>query len=428
MQWQATTQAFSTVDTVSPHALTLAPGQTGTFHVSSSFPSSAGDSSQDLVFSTGAGTNSVVPIALRSLVPIQGNGGQFSGNLVGGNGRNGQFQPGQINTYDFQVPWGKPELTVSLAFPGSPGSEVYGALISPSGQEVTAGDNAIATSTGIVYTGGLEAYTPNPQPGQWRFVVDIVNPVGGNVLSAPYQGQIGFRAPPVSAVGLPDSRRAVLARGQATTVTVHVTNTGPGTDNLFLDPRTPDRQILSLLSETPDQNITLPIAGVNPPLYLVPTETNAIGAYGQATRPITFDFGFGDPDLSAMRSGTFAGGYFIGEATPGIWDIAPDEIGPFTGPAPAATASFGMVARTRGFDPDTASSTGDIEDQAVDPNAAPWTPLTLTPGQSGAMTLTITPTGHRGRIVRGTLFVDVYDNVFGVSGEVVGLPYEYRVG
>lgn len=431
VQWQATAQRFGAVDTVSPQSLALAPGETGTFQVSGSFPGAAGDSSQDLVLSANAGTTSVVPIALRSLVPIGGDGGQFSGNLVGGNGRNGQFQPGQLDTYDFSVPSGEPELRVSLSFAGSPGTEVYGALISPTGQEVTEGTNALPTATPGVYayTSGLEAYTANPEPGRWRFVVDVGSPVGGQVLSAPYQGRIGFTPPPVQVTGLPDGHHDVLAPGQPHTVTVQVTNNGPGTENLFLDPRTDRRQVLSLLSVTPDQGITLPIpAGTPPPEYLMPTETDAVGAFGQATQPITFDFGFGDPDLAAIRSGHLAAGYYRGPASPGIWFLAPDELGPFSGPAPAATASFGMVADTLGFDPTATSSTGDVEHQAVDAKAAPFTPLTLGPGQSGPMTLTITPSGDRHREVRGTLYVDVFDTVFGVAGEVVALPYQYRIG
>jgi hypothetical protein len=430
VQWQATSQSYGTADTVTPSSETLAPGQTGTFRVSSTFPSSGGDSNQDLIFTSDLGTTSLVPIALRSLVAVDHTGGQFNGNLIGGNGRNGAFQPGQIDTYEFVVPRGRPEITVGVSLPTDPATDVFGTLISPTGQAITAADSGFMGSGGVVFTTtGLQAYAPHPVPGVWRFVVDVNNPVGGAVLSAPYTGTIGFAPPPYQVTGLPDSRHTVLQPGQPQTATISLTNNGDGFDFLFLDPRTDQRQIFSLVSRTPDQGFALPIAGAAPPTYLMPTETDAVGAFAQATQPVTFDFGYsnGDPDLAAITRGNAAGGYVFGPATPGFWDIAPDEVGPFTGPAPAATASTAMIARTLGFDSTVTTSTGDAEDEAVNPDDTSYTPLVLEPGQSGSMTATITPPAGARGVQRGTLYVDVFDNVFGVAGEVLALPYEYRV-
>lgn len=431
VQWQALSQQVGGVDQVTPSSATLAPGQTTTFDVSSSFPGSAGDFSQDLVLSSGGGSSSIVPIVLRSLVPITGTGGRFDGDLIGGNGRNGAGQPGQIDTYDFQVPSGRPELTVSLAFDHSPGSEIVGSVINPQGQTVAAADNAyIAGSGAKVFTTGLETYTVSPEAGTWRFVVDIINPVGGHTLSSPYHGRIGFAAPPTHVGDLPQSSSTHLRAGRPSKLTVRLTNNGIGTLQAFLDPRLREQSDFALLSLTPDANLPLPIpAGVSPPLYLIPTETNAVGALAAATEPVFFDFGFlsGDPDLPAVSSGNTASGFFSGFATPGTWDIAPDPVGPFSGPAPPGKVSTAMVVQTRGFDQNTASSTGDLENQTVNPNA-PFTPLMLSPGQSGTMTLTITPSGKPGQHVRGILFVDVFDPGTAVSGEVASFPYEYTVG
>lgn len=129
-------------------------------------------------------------------------------------------------------------------------------------------------------------------------MVEIVNPVGGQVLSAPYSGQVTFAAPPVRAPGLPNSASMILPAGKPETVTVSVTNNGAGTQDVFLDPRTRQRQAFSLLS----------------------------------------------------------------------------------------------------------------------------------PGQRGKLALTITPSGRKGRTVRGTLFVDVFSNALDLGGELVALPYEYTVG
>ncbi|MGH2873849.1 MAG: S8 family peptidase [Solirubrobacteraceae bacterium] len=438
VSWEASSEAYTSVDAVYPRSRTLAAGETATFHVVGPFPTDAGDSGQDLVLTSGAGTTSVVPIALRSLVAIGSDGGSFSGNLVGGNGRNGFLAPGQIDTYQFQVPSGEPTLNVSMSTTSSPGTRVIGSLISPDGQEVTDGTNAYSEPNGaLIGTGGLQASALDPQPGLWSFVVEVVNPVGGQVLSAPYTGQVSFKAPPVQVSGLPGRWHSELTPGQPVTATVSVTNNGPSVEQLFLDPRTDDRQFVSLLSVTKSSGVTLPVPGTElPPLYLVPTETDAVAAFAQATQPITFDYGFGDPDLAAIATGATAAGYVLGSATPGIWELAPDELGPFSGAAPAGTVSAGMIAYTHGFDPNASSSTGDPEDQAVNPSAEAYTPLTLEPGQSGTMTLTITPPppgsqpqpGMRseGRMF-GTLYVDAFDNVLGVAGELAAFPYAYRV-
>jgi Subtilase family/Peptidase inhibitor I9 len=432
VHWQFIGQDFGTVDSVSPSAQTIAPGQTRTFQLGVTLPSQAGDVSHDLVLDSSSGRTTIVPVALRSLVNLGSHGGSFSGDLIGGNGRNGAGQPGQIDTVDFNVPPGQPELSVALKFANDPGTEVYGALIDPTGSEITAGDNVHTDGAGTAtFTNGLQAYVPSPPAGRWRFVVDVFNPVGGQVLSAPYHGQITFAAPPVSATGLPTSAGTILPAGKPATVTVSVNNNGAGTQDVFLDPRTPQRSAFSLLSITPDTNINLPIpVGSPPPLYLVPTETNRVDAAAKASEPVTFDFGFGDPDLAAISSGNSASATFsTREATPGLWAILPDPIGPFTGPAPAGTVSTGMVAHTLGFDLDTSSSTGDIWQQTVDPTAPAFSPVTLAPGQHGKLTLTITPSGSKGRTVRGTLFVDEFNNgIVPIGGELVALPYEYTVG
>jgi hypothetical protein len=429
VQWQATTQQFGSVDSVSPATASIPPGESQQFTVSSNFPAQAGDSSQDLVFTPSSGGPTVVPIALRSLIATGSAGGSFSGNLIGGNGRGGAYQPGQLDTYDFQVPAGEPELTASVSFTGDPDTQIIATLINPTGQAVTGALNSYIDGTGTQqFTNGLEAYVPSPRPGLWRLVIDVVNPTGGTALSAPYSGTIGFAPPPVTTSGLPNSAHVRLKAGQPATFTVNIANNGAGTEQVFLDPRTPQHQQYSLLSQTPATGLTLPISGNQlPPLFLVPTETHGIQAFAQASAPVTFDFGYGDPDIAAISSGNSASGSFTGVATPGLWSLAPDLIGPFSGRASSASANTGMVADTLGFDPSVSSSTGDVWEQAVDPNAAAFTPITLAPGQTGSATVTITPApGHR-RLVRGTLFVDVFNNVLALGGEVVGIPYEYSV-
>ena len=53
--------------------------------------------------------------------------------------------------------------------------------------------------------------------------------------------------------------------------------------------------------------------------------------------------------------------------------------------------------------------------QSVDPTA-PYTPLTLGPGDSGKITLTITPNAQKGTVVRGFIDVDTF-NLVSFSGD-----------
>jgi hypothetical protein len=41
--------------------------------------------------------------------------------------------------------------------------------------------------------------------------------------------------------------------------------------------------------------------------------------------------------------------------------------------------------------------------------------------------VTITPSGVRGTVVRGTLFVDSFDLVTSAGDELKGLPYHYTI-
>jgi hypothetical protein len=424
VNWQFETQDFGAVDSVVPSAQTIAPGQTKTFTYNATLANSGGDTNRDIVVS-GSSDSTIVPVTLRSLVTAAKP--TFSGNLIGGNGRNGFFQPGQIDTYDIQVPSGQPAISVSLSFANSPQTEIFATLVGPNGQAATASDNV----HNATYTNGLQVFAPNPAAGTWRFVVDVINPIGGQVLSAPYSGKVSFAAPPVATSGLPTSSSTTLPPGKGTNVRVTVTNNGPGTQDYFLDPRSTKRATFSLLSLTKATGLKFPLpGGTAPPEFLMPTQTNEVAAVAQASEPVTFDWGFGDPDLPAISSGNSASATFkTPEASPGVWFIGPTPAGgPFSAPVPTGTVSTAMLVNTRQFDTDTSSSTGDIWQQTVDPNAADFTPLTLGPGQRGTMTLTITPSKQKGKVVNGTLYVDVFSGRLGIGGEVVAIPYQYTIG
>src|SRR5262249_29919146 len=115
--WQMQTQDFGTVDSVSPSAQQIAPGKTKAFPFRATLPN--GDRNDDIEID-GSSDRTIVPVVLRGLVPLGRNGGNFAGTLIGGNGRSGHPFPGQIDTYDFNVPSGQPELSVAVTFDHNP--------------------------------------------------------------------------------------------------------------------------------------------------------------------------------------------------------------------------------------------------------------------------------------------------------------------
>ena len=171
----------------------------------------------------------------------------------------------------------------------------------------------------------------------------------------------------------------------------------------------------------------------------MPTETSGVQASAAATLPVEFDFSPepGDPDLfGAPTSSTTAAGSYApagGVVEAGVWSASPDEIGPFSKPAPAGFVNMTLVATTKAFDPAVTSSTGDLWLAAVDTAAlGAFNPVALNPGESVVVNVTITPTGTPGSVVSGSLYIDdalgavpPYSQTTG--NEVVAIPYSYTI-
>ena len=116
-----------------------------------------------------------------------------------------------------------------------------------------------------------------------------------------------------------------------------------------------------------------------------------------------------------------------------LWAAFPSLIGPFP-PNGATPGSVSMQASvvTRQFDRAVTSSTGDPLLGTVYANAPAATPVTLAPGASVTLKVTIKPTAGVGSQVRGTLFVDVLQpgGAAGLSSyadAIAALPYAYTV-
>ena len=106
--------------------------------------------------------------------------------------------------------------------------------------------------------------------------------------------------------------------------------------------------------------------------------------------------------------------------------------GPYSGPAPAGTATISISAVTKAFDTAVTSAPGDLWALSTNPSAS-FTPVTINPGQSATINVTITPDAAAGTVISGDLYVDDYASGVPPYGqltgdELVALPYEYTVG
>jgi hypothetical protein len=432
--WRVETEQFVPFGSVEPDSLLLAPGESRTVKVSAKTPSSPGDAAGSIVLTSDfglAGTTSI-PVTLRSMVDVDKGGGKFHGVLTGGNGR--APGEGQAQFYEFNVPKGVANITANVSLTNDANDPVGAYLISPDGDTLGYGQNNLI-SAGL----SLTAYTLNPVPGTWTLIVDFAEPVVGDEISQPFSGNIQFNQVSASVSGLPDSPSQKLAAGTPVVALVTITNNGAAPEAFFVDPRLNATQSISLAPFTPP-TVMLPLATA-PVIWLVPTQTSSVSVSQTSNLPAMFDFSpfAGDPDVpsshAALCNNTASASYTPvgGTVTSGLWSALPAECGPYAGPAPAGSATLSMSARTKPFDPAVTSDTSDLWLQSVSP-AATFSPLVLNPGQTGTISVTITPTCAPGTVVRGTLYID--DLVEGVpppaysqSGgdELKAFPYTYMV-
>jgi Subtilase family/Peptidase inhibitor I9 len=453
--WRVATQRFVPFGSVSPAFFELAPSQSETVEITATTPDRPGDAAGSIVVSAsgddsdkyiGTERNSIA-VTLRSLVNVS-QGGNFSGTLTGGNGRGGE---GQENFYEFDVGPGHSSLMANVVL-ANDATDAFGLyLVNPDGVAVGFGQNT-DSATG---TPGLAAaaYALNPVPGRWTLIVDFADPITGNEISEPFTGNIRLDATWAEAQGLPNNPFIHLPAGQPLRVAVRIKNTSAAPGDFFIDARLNKLTSLALAAQAPSTTAAgypLPL-GSNPsnqgfPLYLVPTQTSALQAVANATLPIEFNFEgpAGDPDLFGapvpkdhlvgdypyFAAGSYApAGGVVSQG--GLWDIAPDQIGPYAGPAPTGYVNVTLTATTKAFDPTVTSATGDWWLTALNPSYQ-FGLLQVPPGQEGTLVVTITPQGISGEAVSGTLYVNhVALNVppYGAlaADEVYALPYAYTI-
>src|ERR1700722_8371428 len=145
----------------------------------------------------------------------------------------------------------------------------------------------------------------------------------------------------------------------------------------------------------------------------------------------------GNPDepSSAGRTATaaFPASRAVTPVSQGLWLAVPWTGGPFSaGGAPKTTVSATMSAVTQQFDTTANPATGDFWRFAVSSLAphASYDLFVVNPGQARTISLTVTPSGPAGTVVRGILYIDDFaDSPQFLSGsQLAALPYAYTVG
>jgi hypothetical protein len=424
VQYEFSTSRFVSTGSVSPSSVTLAPGQSTALQVSLSAPAPAGDYSRDVEISGSSGKTTIVPVVMRSLVNLSHGSGSFAGTIHGGDS---DGAVGEEDTFAFDVPRGAPAIDSQMEVANDPGTQLLAFLVSPDGQ-------TLATQESVQDSSGdqlMQVFHDQPAAGRWTLVLLTLSPVGGASLGAPLTGTVTLRPPAIGVSGIPGSgnrgRPAVLAPGQTATGSVTVHNPGNAPLTVILDARLHGSSLYSLAALTQPTGLTLPLAGT-PPLFGVPTQTTSVVAAARSARPIEFDWGFidGDPDLLSTSGTSASGAQSSPEVTVGVWDIAPALVGPFATQTAPATVDTGMVARTRTFDQNVTTGTGDPQLGEVGLTDGSATPVTIDPGQSAQVPVTITAPTKAGT-VSGDLYVDDFDEGDLSANDIGSVPYRYTV-
>jgi hypothetical protein len=227
----------------------------------------------------------------------------------------------------------------------------------------------------------------------------------------------------------------VLPQGKPAKATIQVTNTGNSVKDFFVDPRLSQKSLQQVLGYG-NTNVPLPLSLLAQPFFFVPPNSDLFAVVAQGTVPLQMEISqaFGDPDVLGTP---FPGNFDVAVATapelpPSQWFAIPEGQGPFPPNGIGnATVNLAAAVNTNAFDSAVTSSTGDVWVQLDIDNTAPFSPLTLNPGQTGSITVTVTPNASKGSVVHGFVEVETLGrSPFGVptGDEIVSIPYTYTVG
>jgi subtilisin family serine protease len=457
VQYETTTSDFTTHDTVSPSSFTLKPGASKTVKVTSAM-GRPGDLSESLQLAGSNGVTTSIPVTVRTVLPPYND--TFKGTITGGNGRaNGG--PAQTNTYYLDVPKNKNDLSIGVTFT-DPNQVVLGYLTAPDGQVYSYTSN-LNSDDSLLYN-GIQIYRRNPMPGRWVFQLEVTNPISGDFVKQSFTGKVAYNTVKVTGA-LPDSAKTKLAAGVPVTVPVTVKNTGVIPLTYFADPRLTKQGGITLTELSGNSTVPLPVPAGITPQWSVPTEVTRFSISAQATQPVTLD-GFyfsGDPDFASQPSTTpeVEWNAIGGQVSPGFYGVDLGQTGPFSGPAPAGSATLSTQVVGQLFDPAVTSTTDDywkiltnpaldpalaakLKARALGPNGGVTTsaskaraavaktsgsasPIDLAPGATTTINVTITPSGYPGDTVQGNVYIDTYNTATGGGDELIALPYQYKI-
>lgn len=458
VQLDVATSDFTTLGAVAPTGRLLAPGESSTFVVTVPGPAQPGQEDAEVAID-GAGA---VPLLLRAPVPLPRAPAPatttFTGTLAGGNGEPGV--PGYVSAYDLNVPAGLHDLDLGVTVADA-NNNLEGLLVDPHGLPVDVQSTVTATdpSSGqpTAYTNTLQFFRRDPQAGRWRFILTVNHNVSGQATTLPFTATVAYDGARVAAPGVPSDPGVTLPQGSVTSIPVTITNTGNTTKSFVVDARLAQHTVLSVGAFT--RTVFLPGAQAPTVSFLVPPESTTFSVAARATTPgprIAFDLynwngapsdgNTNAPDIESdsfldPATGTYAAAATSkaapgGEVVPGLWEATLSQVGPYpaAGPAPV-TATIGGVVDTAQFDPAIVASSGDpyadqvaAEGGQTGVSTGGGSPLTLAPGQTGVITLTVTPAAAPGTVARGSLYVDTVNSITNSGDELRAIPYAYTVG
>ena len=431
------------VGSVNHPTVSLKAGQAKSVKVRLTMPSDAGDTSRAITLASSDGHTTAVPVVQRAVVPVSKGSGSFKGTITGGNARAGSAA--QVFTYAFDVPKGTPDLGAGITLADDAGIQLEGVLVDPHDETQSIGTNAYTDADGTAVTSQgrtMQLSTADPVPGRWRLIVLVVNPVTGKELGEKFSGTLRFGQAKVGLTGVPTSTSTTLPQGETTTAKVTVTNTGVAPVNVQLDARTDKVRSTPLTSPFGAQDFQLPDHAA--PAFLVPPGTTGLTATAASDVPAIVELESGAQGidvvggLSSGKKGSTVSSVSVkekpGTVSTGLWFTDVNEIGPVGNEAPpTADTQVDLVARTPDLDAAVTSSTGDFWKAAFDPQADTGAPVTIQPGRSATVTVSIKPTGEVGSKVHGVLNVVTPPSLvfptFTPTGDVITtLDYAYTVG
>jgi hypothetical protein len=420
---------------ISPASLELRPGQTASFSAHFSMPAEPGDTAAAIRFGGTGALQASIPVTLRTLIPIGATGGEFTGTLTGTNGRG---SPNPVQTYEFDVPAGVQNMSLTLNTSDN-GYLLSGELVDPNGIQVSVVGN-LDPFGDTQY--GMSLFRYNPQAGRWRFLLIQNLVASGNQTSLPFTARIGFNSAQISAPALPDSASVKLsASGKPVVVPIQVVNTAAVTEAFFADARlsTPVAGTITVQAPPSSYCVAFKVLPGGCGFATLPTQVNEAEFVAASNVPIDMDaypdsgyyaaFTYA-PDLYAksIAHDAVAAFLIVPEVPSGLWVINPALVGPYKSKgAPTAPLSMEAKVQMLPFDPAATADSGDAwADQVLGTNT--YNPLILAPGEAGIINVTIKPSAKQvGEVVKGYVFIDTYNAVVGTGDEVVRVPYSYTI-